>query len=207
MGMFPASKGRVARIVSLSALVAAGLLQACASAGGAAANDGSPPSALAQATTRGVAAFRDVCLSGIGRPEALRTAAKGAGFVPIQRPSASERVWPNGEGWASQNGGFPLLLLMSDSGYECVTILRKADPGLVFGLAFVLPLSFRAPNVEVSASKEADQPNREVIAFRVRNLPPTAGLAERLIIMEPDFARGAAANLVLTVRLVRGSAG
>jgi hypothetical protein len=83
--------------------------------------------------------------------------------------------------------------------------MRKADPGSALALAVVLPQVFRkTPNADVRITHEADQPGRDVVAFRVKNVPVTPGLADRLVILEPDFRPDAPANLVLTLKLVTG---
>lgn len=161
---------------------------------------------IVQATAGGAAAFREVCLTNIGRREAVQAAAKAARFTPM--PQAQTRnvpgVWRAGDAWWSKNGGYPLVLLISESGHECTVILRQADPGAVTALAIILPQVFRkTPGSEVRITHEADQPDREVIAFRVKSPSSTPELADRLVILEPDFRPNAPVNMVLTLRLVK----
>ena len=196
-------RGRAVRIAALSALLATGIARASPRAATDETEKEPPLSPLAQATARGAAAFREVCLLNIGRRDAMQAAAKAARFVPM--PQSQTGVVVAGDAWASGNDGYPLVLLISRSGQECVTILRKADRGSVLALGVVLPLAYRKPpNAGVRVTREADQPDREVVAFRVKSLPATPGLADRLVILEPDFRPEAPANLVLTARLVAG---
>jgi hypothetical protein len=136
----------------------------------------------------------------------MQAAAKAAHFIRTPRPEGPPGgAWPAGEVWGSGNGGYPLALLISQTGEECVVIMRKADPGSVFALVLILPQVFRqTPGVEVRPTDEADRPGAEVIAFRVKTLPAMPGQADRLVISEPDFKPDAPANLVLTIRLVKG---